>query len=100
MQDSVWFGYDIYRQNINEFKDILNIGIVVNHTSNIISINKEKKLIEVHLGDKPVYVKKIFVPELNKTISVKMSVKAMKIIDKLGLMPYLKKQGLTIQDNI
>ena len=42
--------------------------------------------------------KKIFVPELNKCITVKMTVKAMKIIDKLGLMPYLKKQGLTLAD--
>ena len=42
--------------------------------------------------------KKIFVPELNKNITVKISVKAMKIIDKLGLMPYLKKQGLSLAD--
>ena len=42
--------------------------------------------------------KKIFVPELNKNITIKMSVKAMKIIDKLGLMSYLKKQGLTLAD--
>ena len=42
--------------------------------------------------------KKIFVPELNKSITIKMSVKAMKIIDKLGLMSYLKKQGLTLAD--
>ena len=39
--------------------------------------------------------KKIFVPELNKSVNIKLSVKAMKIVDKLGLIPYLKKQGLT-----
>ena len=42
--------------------------------------------------------KKIFVPELNKSVTVKLSVKAIKIIDKLGLLPYLKKQGLSITD--
>ena len=42
--------------------------------------------------------KKVFVPELNKSITIKISVKAIKIIDKLGLMSYLKKQGLTLAD--
>ena len=44
--------------------------------------------------------KKIFVPELNKSVNIKLSVKAMKIVDKLGLMPYLKKQGLTLTEII
>ena len=42
--------------------------------------------------------KKIFIPELNKSVNIKLSVKAMKIVDKLGLIPYLKKQGLTLTD--
>ena len=42
--------------------------------------------------------KKGFVPELNKSITIKLSVKAIKIVDKLGLIPYLKKQGLTLAD--
>ena len=42
--------------------------------------------------------KKIFIPELNKTVTIKLSVKAMKIVDKLGLLPYLKKQGLSLSD--
>ena len=42
--------------------------------------------------------KKIFIPELNKSVTIKLSVKAMKIVDKLGLFPYLKKQGLTLAD--
>ena len=42
--------------------------------------------------------KKIFVPELNKSVNIKLSVKAIKIVDKLGLIPYLKKQGLTLAD--
>ena len=42
--------------------------------------------------------KKIFIPELNKSITIKLSVRAMKIVDKLGLMSYLKKQGLSLAD--
>ena len=42
--------------------------------------------------------KKIFIPELNKSVTIKLSVKAMKIVDKLGLMPYLKKQGLSLAE--
>ena len=44
--------------------------------------------------------KKIFVPELNKSVNIKLSVKAMKIVDKLGLVAYLKKQDLTLADII
>ena len=42
--------------------------------------------------------KKIFVPELGKSIQIKLSTKAIKTIDKYGLFPYLKKQGLTLSD--
>jgi|TARA_Y100001970_G_C13805886_1_gene637450 large subunit ribosomal protein L28 len=44
--------------------------------------------------------KSIFVPELNKSIKIKISTSALKSIDKLGLMPYLKKKGLTLKDII
>ncbi len=42
--------------------------------------------------------KKIFVPELNQFIQIKMSTTALKTIDKYGLLPYLKKQGLSLSD--
>tara|TARA_B100001094_G_C17836667_1_gene625897 strand:+ start:268 stop:507 length:240 start_codon:yes stop_codon:yes gene_type:complete len=42
--------------------------------------------------------KRIFVPELGKFIQLKVSVTALKTIDKLGLVPYLKKQGLNLSD--
>ena len=42
--------------------------------------------------------KKIFIPELNKTVKLKISTNAIKSIDKLGLMAYLKKQKLTLSD--
>ena len=43
-------------------------------------------------------VKKIFVPEMNRSFQLKLSTKAMKIIDKVGLMPYLKKNNMTLED--
>ena len=42
--------------------------------------------------------KKIFVPELGKAVKLKLSVKAIKTIDKYGLLPYLKKKGLSLSD--
>ena len=42
--------------------------------------------------------KKIFVPELNKFVQLKISTTALKTIDKYGLLPYLKKQGLRLSD--
>ena len=42
--------------------------------------------------------KKIYIPELNKTIKVKLSVSALKTIDKIGLLYYLKKQNLKLSD--
>ena len=42
--------------------------------------------------------KKVFVPELGKSVRLKLSVKAIKTIDKYGLLPYLKKKGLSLQD--
>tara|TARA_B100000959_G_C14682073_1_gene501044 strand:+ start:210 stop:449 length:240 start_codon:yes stop_codon:yes gene_type:complete len=43
-------------------------------------------------------VKNIYVPELGKKIKVKLSVSALKSIDKNGLMLYLKKKQLKLSD--
>jgi len=42
--------------------------------------------------------KRIFVPELGRTVRVRVSVHALRTIAFMGLMPYLKKQGLTLSD--
>ncbi len=42
--------------------------------------------------------KKIFVPELGKTVRIKVSTNALKSIDKEGLMVFLKKKNLTLSD--
>ena len=43
-------------------------------------------------------VKKIFVPELGRSVRIKMSVNAIKSVTKSGLMPFLKKRGLQLRD--
>jgi large subunit ribosomal protein L28 len=45
-----------------------------------------------------IQMKRIFVPELDRHVRIKMSVRAMRTVDKIGLMPYLKKQGLSLKD--
>ena len=43
-------------------------------------------------------LKRIFVPELGRTVRIKMSVNAIKSVTKSGLMPFLKKRGLQLRD--
>ena len=42
--------------------------------------------------------KKVFVPELGRAVRLKLSVKEIKTIDRYGLLPYLKKKGLSLTD--
>ena len=42
--------------------------------------------------------KRFFIPELGKSVTLKLSVKAIKTIDKYGLLPYLNKKGLSLAD--
>ena len=42
--------------------------------------------------------KRIFVPELGKTVRVKLSTSALRSIDKVGFVRFLKKNGLTLKD--
>ena len=42
--------------------------------------------------------KRIYVPELGRTIRVRISTSALRSITRQGLMSYLKKKGLTLKD--
>ena len=42
--------------------------------------------------------KRLFVRELNRWVRVRISTRAIKSIDKKGLMPYLRETGLTLKD--
>ncbi|NNF05580.1 MAG: 50S ribosomal protein L28 [Candidatus Eisenbacteria bacterium] len=43
-------------------------------------------------------VKRIFVPELNRTVRIKMSTRALRTLNKKGLVAFLKDEGLTLKD--
>ena len=42
--------------------------------------------------------KRIYVEELGKFVKIRLSARALKTVTRDGLMPYLKKQGLTLND--
>lgn len=42
--------------------------------------------------------KKIYVPEMNQFVRVKLSTQALKSVTRQGLLPYLRKQGLELKD--
>jgi len=42
--------------------------------------------------------KRIFVEELGKTVRVRLSARALKSVSRVGLYPFLKKQGLSLND--
>ncbi len=42
--------------------------------------------------------KTIYVPELGRSVKLKLSVRALRTVDKIGLMAYMRKQGLSLKD--
>ena len=42
--------------------------------------------------------KRIYVPELGRSVRLKVSARALRTIDKKGLLPFLRDNGLTIKD--
>jgi len=42
--------------------------------------------------------KKIYVPELGRTVRIKMSTRAMRTVDQKGLMAFLRSQKLSLKD--
>ena len=42
--------------------------------------------------------KRIYVEELGKFVKIRISARALKTVTRDGLMPYLKKQGLSLSD--
>ncbi|POR02043.1 50S ribosomal protein L28 [Alkalispirochaeta sphaeroplastigenens] len=42
--------------------------------------------------------KRLFVPELNRFVRIKLSTRALRTINKIGLMSYLRKENLSLKD--
>jgi len=45
-----------------------------------------------------VHRRRIYVPEEDRWVRVNVSARALRTIDKIGVMAYLSKQGLTLKD--
>lgn len=42
--------------------------------------------------------KKVYVPELGRSVTLRISAKGIKIIDKIGLAAFLRREGLSLKD--
>lgn len=45
-----------------------------------------------------IQTKRLYVPELKRFVRIKLSTRALRTVSKIGLMPYLRKEGLTLKD--
>ncbi len=55
--------------------------------------NKTKK------WQKPnIHKKRIYIPELDRTVTVRLSTRALRSVTRVGLLTYLRKQGLALKD--
>ncbi len=70
------------------------VGPLVGHNVSF-SQKKTKRRFMPNLQSKRVYI-----PELDRTVRIRMTVRAMRTVDKIGLMTYLRKQGLSLKDVI
>ncbi|PWG74712.1 50S ribosomal protein L28, partial [Enterococcus hirae] len=65
--------------------------LVGNHVSH--ANNKVKRRQNPNLQ-----TKKLYIPELDKFVKVRLSARALRTVTKKGLLPFLKSQGLTLND--
>lgn len=63
-------------------------GNTVSHANNK---NRRRQLPNLH-------TKRIYVPELDRWVRVRLSTRALRTVTKKGLMSYLASQGLTLKD--
>lgn len=45
-----------------------------------------------------IQTKRLYVPELGRFVRLKLSTHALRTVSKIGLMPYLRKKGLSLKD--
>ncbi len=43
-------------------------------------------------------LKRIWVPELNKNVRVRLTTRALRTVTKMGLLPFLKKNNIKLKD--
>lgn len=65
-----------------------NAGNNVSHANNK---TRRRQLPNLHS-------KRIFIPELGRSVRVRLSTRALRSIDKVGISAFLKKNGMTVAD--
>lgn len=45
-----------------------------------------------------VQTKRLYVPELGRFVRLRLSTRALRTVSKIGLLPFLRKQGLRLED--
>ncbi len=48
--------------------------------------------------DPNIQKKRIWVPELNRFVKIRLSTRALRSIDRVGLLPFLRKKNLKLKD--
>ncbi len=61
-----------------------NVSHAMNHTRRVQKANLQYK--------------RLFVPELDRFVRVRLSTRALRTVSKIGLMQFIRKQGLTLKD--
>ncbi len=65
--------------------------LVGNHVSHANNRVKRRQYPNLH-------TKKIYVPELDRYVKLRLSTRALRSINKKGLLPFLKDNGLSLKD--
>jgi large subunit ribosomal protein L28 len=66
-------------------------GNAANNVSHANNKTKRRQLPNLHS-------KRIFIPELERSVRVRLSTRALRSIDKVGIAAFLKKNGMTVAD--
>lgn len=45
-----------------------------------------------------IQTKRLYVPELGRYVRIKVSTRALRTISKIGLLPFLRKEGLSLRE--
>ena len=62
--------------------------------NNVSHANNKTKMVQ----QPNMQLKRIWVPELNKNVRVRLTTRALRTVTKMGLLPYLKKNNIKLKD--
>ena len=63
LDKKVYLGYDVFKEMYVDLGNIRNVGVVINHTSSIVSIDNNKNIITSNMSGENLKIRKIFTPE-------------------------------------